>query len=208
MARDNLKNIRLTVANKAAELIAEEGITDYHFAKTKAAKFLGFSTKEKLPSNNEIDQALIAYKNIYQKVSIDIIHELKKTMLKYMKMFAEFNPHAPSQILDGYISKYPIVEINLYHDDVKAIEYILLNNRIAFETIDINLYGKGSKKKSNRNIPIYKIEDEFIPVHLKVYDLNDIKFKKNNLLKARGLDLKGVENYEPNSALLDTQQPV
>ena len=68
--------------------------------------------------------------------------------------------------------------------------------------------GKGNKKKSNRNIPIYKIEDEFIPVHLKVYDLNDIKFKKNNLLKARGLDLKEVENYEPNSALLNTQQPV
>ena len=65
MTRDNLKNIRLTVANKAAELIAEEGITDYHFAKTKAAKFLGFSTKEKLPSNNEIDNALIAYKHWY-----------------------------------------------------------------------------------------------------------------------------------------------
>jgi len=27
-------------------------------------------------------------------------------------------------------------------------------------------------------------------------------------LKARGLDLKEVENYEPSSALLNTQQPV
>ena len=123
-------------------------------------------------------------------------------------MFAEFNPHAPSQILDGYISKYPIIEINLYHDDLKSIEYILLNNQIAFETIDINLYGKGSKKKSNRNIPIYKIEDEFIRVDVKVYDWNEMKVKKNKLLKARGLDLKEVENYEPNSALLNTQQPV
>ena len=64
MAQDNLKKIRLTVANKAAELIAEEGITDYHFAKTKAAKCLGFSAKEKLPSNNEIDEALKEWKKV------------------------------------------------------------------------------------------------------------------------------------------------
>ena len=51
MSKEKLKNIRVTVANKAAELISEEGITDYHYAKTKAAKFLGLNTKEKLPSN-------------------------------------------------------------------------------------------------------------------------------------------------------------
>ena len=117
MAQDNLKKIRLTVANKAAELIAEEGITDYHYAKTKAAKCLGFCAKEKLPSNNEIDEALIAYKNIYHRADFAIIQELKKITLKYMKLFEEFNPHAPSQLLEGYISKYPTIEINLYHDD-------------------------------------------------------------------------------------------
>ena len=208
MVQDNLKKIRLTVANKAAELIAEEGITDYHYAKTKAAKCLGFSAKEKLPSNNEIDEALIAYKNIYHKADFAIIQELKKITLKYMKLFEEFNPHAPSQILEGYISKYPTIEINLYHDDIKAVEYILLNNQIHFETTDTSLYRKGSKKKSNRNLPIYKIESDLMPIQIKVFETNDFKIESKNLLKARGMDIKALESFEPNLFLEDTQQPV
>ena len=208
MAQDNLKKIRLTVANKAAELIAEEGITDYHFAKTKAAKCLGFSAKEKLPSNNEIDEALIAYKNIYYRADFAILQELKEITLKYMKLFKEFNPHAPSQILEGYISKYPTIEINLYHDDIKAVEYILLNNQIHFETTDISLYGKGSKKKSNRNLPIYKIESDLMPIQIKIFEANDFKIASKNLLKARGMDIKALESFEPNLFLEDTQQPV
>jgi hypothetical protein len=208
MAQDNLKKIRLTVANKAAELIAEEGITDYHYAKTKAAKCLGFCAKEKLPSNNEIDEALIAYKNIYHRADFAIIQELKKITLKYMKLFEEFNPHAPSQLLEGYISKYPTIEINLYHDDIKAVEYILLNNHIHFETTDISLYGKGSKKKSNRNLPIYKIESDLMPIQIKVFEANDFKIGSKNLLKARGMDIKAVESFEPNLFPEDTQQPV
>ena len=208
MAQDNLKKIRLTVANKAAELIAEEGITDYHFAKTKAAKCLGFSAKEKLPSNNEIDEALIAYKNIYYRADFAILQELKEMTLKYMKLFKEFNPHAPSQILEGYISKYPTIEINLYHDDIKAVEYILLNNQIHFETTDISLYGKGSKKKAHRNLPIYKIESDLMPIQIKVYETNDFKIGSKNLLKARGMDIKALESFEPNLFLEDTQQPV
>ena len=208
MAQDNLKKIRLTVANKAAELIAEEGITDYHYAKTKAAKCLGFCAKEKLPSNNEIDEALITFKNIYHRADFAIIQELKEITLKYMKLFKEFNPHAPSQILEGYISKYPTIEINLYHDDIKAVEYILLNNQICFETTDTSLYRKGSKKKSNRNLPIYKIESDLMPIQLKVFEANDFKIGSKNLLKARGMDIKALESFEPNLFPEDTQQPV
>ena len=125
-----------------------------------------------------------------------------------MKLFKEFNPHAPSQILEGYISKYPTIEINLYHDDIKAVEYILLNNQIQFEITDMSLYGKGSKKKSNRNLPIYKIENDLIPIQIKVFETNDFKIGSKNLLKARGMDIKALESFEPNLFLEDTQQPV
>ena len=59
MGKENTKHIKLAIASKAAELISQEGIRDYHFAKKKAAKYLGFSDKEVLPSNNEIDKELI-----------------------------------------------------------------------------------------------------------------------------------------------------
>ena len=110
--------------------------------------------------------------------------------------------------MEGYISKYPTIEINLYHDDIKAVEYILLNNQIQFEITDMSLYGKGSKKKSNRNLPIYKIESDLMPIQIKVFETNDFKIGSKNLLKARGMDIKALESFEPNLFLEDTQQPV
>ena len=44
------KNMKVSVANLAAQMIMEEGIKDYLFAKKKAAKSLGLKRKSK-PSN-------------------------------------------------------------------------------------------------------------------------------------------------------------
>ena len=57
MIFDSINNNRLIVARRAAEVIMEEGITDYLFAKKKAAKYLGLLPSENLPSNQEIDNA-------------------------------------------------------------------------------------------------------------------------------------------------------
>ena len=66
---------------------------------------------------------------------------------------------------------------------------------------------KEIKKKSNRNIPIYKINNDYFPIQIKVFDSNDIKSKNKNLLKMRGLDIEKFENFDPNFYLEDTQQP-
>ena len=46
MARQS-KHIRFQVAHKAAQMMAEEGISDYAFAKRKAAKFFGLMSRTK-----------------------------------------------------------------------------------------------------------------------------------------------------------------
>ena len=45
------KNIKVSVANLAAQLIMEEGIKDYLFAKKKAAKSLGLNEHASLTTN-------------------------------------------------------------------------------------------------------------------------------------------------------------
>ena len=70
------------------------------------------------------------------------------------------------------------------------------------------MYGKGSKKKAHRNLPIYKIESDLMPIQIKVFETNDFKIESKNLLKARGLNIKAVESFEPNLFPEDTQQPV
>ena len=194
MGKENTKHIKLAIASKAAELISQEGIRDYHFAKKKAAKYLGFSEKEILPSNYEIDKELILFKNLYQKIDHDLVQNLKKEALKIMILFEHYKPFISNQFLEGIITKYPIIEINLFTDDIKEIEYILLNQNIHFEIIDVNIH----KKNAAKTLSIYKIDGYEFPIELKIFDTNELKIQNKQILKARGLSLKELEKFDPN----------
>ena len=194
MGKENTKHIKLAIASKAAELISQEGVRDYHFAKKKAAKYLGFSEKEVLPSNYEIDKELILFKNLYQKVDHELVQNLKKEALKIMILFERYKPFISNQFLEGIITKYPIIEINLFTDDIKEIEYILLNQNIHFEISDVNIHRKNTLK----TLSIYKIDGYEFPIELKIFDTNELKIQNKQILKAKGLSLKELEEFDPS----------
>ena len=125
MIYDSKNNNRFIVAARAAEIIMEEGITDYLFAKKKAAKSMGLLTRDNLPSNNEIDNALKNYQNIFQEqIDLGIIKKIKKEALNTMLLFKDFNPHLTGQLLEGLIPKFPKIQINLFTDNIKEVEYV------------------------------------------------------------------------------------
>ena len=84
---------------------------------------------------------------------------------------------------------------------MKEVEYILLNNNIPFETKDFNISEKRTKKQSLKKIPLILIERGNVPVELKIFEPHDQKRNKKNLMDMRGLDLKQLSNFDPNSLL-------
>jgi len=205
MAKDHTKNVRLSIASKAAEIIMEEGINDYQYAKKKAVRYLGLDASDILPSNDEIDKALINYRLIFTaEIDIDLVKILKTEALAIMAFFADFNPYFVTQIFEGLLPKYPIIQINLFSDNMKEIEYVLLNNNIPFATKDFNISEKRTKKQSVKKIPIILIESGSIPIELKIFEAHDQKINRKNLMNMRGLDFKQLSNFDPNSLLSDT----
>ena len=197
MIFDSANNNRSIVASRAAEIIMEEGVTDYLFAKKKAAKSLGLLTNDNLPSNHEIDNALKEYRNIFQEqVDSETIVKIKKEALNIMTLFKDFNPHLTGQLLEGLIPKFPKIQINLFTDNLKEVEYILLNKNIAFDIKDKLYQDKLSKKKSTKTIPAFILEGLWFPIELKVYFENDIRSKKNNLLSNKGMDIKKIKEFD------------
>jgi hypothetical protein len=200
MVFDSKNNNRSIVATRAAEIIMEEGVTDYLFAKKKAAKSLGLLTNDNLPSNQEIDNALKEYQNIFQEeVDSAIINKIKEEALNTMVLFEDFNPHLTGQLLEGLIPKFPKIQINLFTDNIKEVEYTLLNNNIAFDVKDTIYQEKLSKKKSTKTIPAFILEGIWFPIELKVYFENDIRSKKNNLLSSKGKNIKAIREFEFDS---------
>ena len=57
---------RASIANAAARLMAEDGITDFHLAKKKAARQLGLPDHVAFPDNAEVEAELRIYQRLYR----------------------------------------------------------------------------------------------------------------------------------------------
>lgn len=92
-------------ASAAARLIAEDGITDYHLAKRKAARQQGAPEHTALPDNAEIDAELRAYQALYQADEQgEILQQMRETAIELLELFSDFTPY-----LTGYrSSKAPL----------------------------------------------------------------------------------------------------
>ena len=167
--RDN--NLRLHIAYLAARLIAEDGIADYATAKQKAARQAGLSDANLLPDNAEIEAALRDYQELYQKEEQPLhLRRLREVAVEVMREFAEFRPVLVGSVLSGTAGQFSEVNLQLFTDDVKALQIFLLNRRYRFE--------EGSKRMNRggdraEEVPQITLEWEDATVTFTVLDQDD-----------------------------------
>ena len=130
--RDN--NLRLHIAYIAARMMAEDGIADYGTAKQKAARQAGLADANLLPDNQEIEEALREYQELYQKDDQPAhLRHLREVAVKVMREFGEFRPALVGSVLSGTAGLHSDVNLQLFTDDPKALTLFLLNRRYRFE---------------------------------------------------------------------------
>ena len=172
MARQS-KDIRFQVAHKAAQMMAEEGISNYAFAKRKAARFFGLLDGDTLPSNNEIKEALRTHQAIFLTEDQTLrLKELRLESLNLMKKLNIFNPYLIGNLAEGIVSKYPVINIQLRTDELKEIEYFLINNEITYKIKDKKINNAGKEI-----IPILIFENNVALIELSINP--NINIKKN-----------------------------
>ncbi len=126
--------MREQLAHQAAKLMAEDGITDHAFAKRKAARQLGASDTQHLPSNQEVDDALHSYRSLYQQDSHpSILHQLREEALATMRLLEPFHPYLTGSVLSGTAGRSSDINLMLFSDDVKAVLLFLFKHNIEFE---------------------------------------------------------------------------
>ena len=126
--------MREQLAQQAAKLMAEDGITDHAFAKRKAAKQLGASDTQHLPGNQEIDEALHSYRALYQHESHPgILYQLREEALAAMRLLEPFHPYLTGSVLSGTAGEHSDINLMLYSDDEKAVLLFLLKHNLEFE---------------------------------------------------------------------------
>ena len=141
MAREVGRNpLRVSIANAAARLMAEDGIEDYGQAKRKAARQVGATDARQMPTNDEIDAALTLYRSLFQRDHTLQLRELRELALEVMRELAAFNPYLTGSVLRGSAGKYADIQIQLFCDNAKSVEHYLLGKGVQFKSAQSQLY--------------------------------------------------------------------
>ena len=202
------KNIKISVANLAAQMIMEEGIKDYLFAKKKAAKSLGLNENLNLPTNSQIDEAIDDFNKIFNpNIDIEFLQQFKNQALEVMNIFKNFKPHLMNQLSQGIIPKFPEIKINLFADNLKDVEYVLLNSELSYDFKEVKMNIKEGKP-SIKSIPTIYLDNLSIPAEIKVYFEKDFFDFKKNFLQNRGLTINKVLSFDITSLNPSTSPPL
>jgi hypothetical protein len=162
--------MRARIAAAAARLMAEDGIDDFALAKRKAARQLGAADTQSLPANDEIEAELRAYQSLYQgEEQRERIHELRTVALAAMRSLADFNPYLAGPVLKGTAGRYADIDLQLFTDDLKAVELFLLNRNLAYAVSEQRHYCGGEP----RAVPVLRLDWDGVPVNVAVYAAKD-----------------------------------
>ncbi|TCV82402.1 hypothetical protein EDC63_12136 [Sulfurirhabdus autotrophica] len=157
--------MRERIAQLAARMIAQDGMQDYSLAKRKAARQLGVNEIHSLPGNREIEQAIRAYQDMYQKNDHLIqLQLLRKAAYSYMRLLEKFNPYLVGPVLNGSASWNSDVNIQLATENVKEVELFLLARKIPYQSA-IKRIKVGIEQ---HEIPVYKLLEDGVVIELAV----------------------------------------
>ena len=132
--RPSSNHARASIASLAARLMVEDGITDFHHAKRKAARQLGLPDHTTFPDNAEVELELRAYRSLYGDAGdAELLRAQRQTALQILEMFADFCPYLTGSVLDGTAGEHSTIDVLLFADSAKEVEIFLLNRGVEFD---------------------------------------------------------------------------
>ncbi|BAL26027.1 hypothetical protein [Azoarcus sp. KH32C] len=146
-------------------MMAEDGISDFGFAKRKAARQLGATDADALPNNAEIEAELRAWQALYQdEEQAERLLEMRRAAVDVMRLLGEFRPYLTGGALDGTAGRYTEVDVELYPESAKEVEIFFLNQNIRYE------HREPRRPAPNTPEAILSFDWDQVPIRLSIYE--------------------------------------
>ena len=197
--------LRQEIAAAAARIVALEGVSDYLSAKKKAAIQLGLTPNKNLPTNQEIENALISYQGLFQSdKNRQVLLEFRQTALQAMKLLSKYRPLLVGPVVSGTVTRSSEVVLHLYSDDVEQIGLYLNECGIPCSVSEKNLRLDASTSLA---FPAYRFVADQIAILLIVFSEKDrnlspissITNKPMQTMSLAGLEAVIAEDLDPTS---------
>jgi len=158
---------------EAARLVVDEGM-EYTAAKRRAARDLGRRGRQpELPSNEALEDEVRAHIALFcADTQPAELQALREVALLWMQRLAEFRPHLSGAVWRGTATRLSAVHVDLYCDDPKAAEIMLVNAGVNYDVGSVQRPGAeplcvltvGSRSAGLRDL---------VSVHLHLHDFDD-----------------------------------
>jgi hypothetical protein len=162
------------IAGMAARWVVEEGL-EYGPAKRRAVKQLGLGSRAPMPSNDELEDAVMDYIAVFcaDSQAADLA-ALRRLALTWMTRLAEFRPHVSGAVWRGTATSNSDVYLQLFCDDSKSAEIFLIDHDVKYLARTVT----GFKGESVDTLSVHAFcaeLNEEIGVHLMIYDYDDVR---------------------------------
>jgi hypothetical protein len=196
--------IRYQVAAEAARIIATEGLHDFHAAKRKAAERIGINERLALPSNLEVQDALLTYQNLYGGAQhSQNLEKLRQAALQAMTLLEKYSPRLVGPVLDGSAGQHSRVSLQVFSDAAETLVFDFLERGLAFRQEQRRLRGSA---RDHVNVPVFVIDMNGSTVELLLLPTISIRQSLPSPIdgkpqaRASRAELEGMLNLRPSAA--------
>lgn len=162
--------MRQRLAQEAAQILAETGSRDFFAAKRKAAEHLDAADTRNMPSNSEIEEALMTYQRLFRaEQQPNELRRLREVARHAMIFFADFKPRLVGSVLRGSADANSTITLHVSAGTTEEIDVFLMEHNIPYKTSERRLrFGV----ELYHTLPAYRFLAENTPLEVIVFPLD------------------------------------
>ena len=165
------KQLRTLLIQKAAQIMNEEGVSQYLDAKKIASKRLFGKQLKNLPSNGEISEELYRISQFQRPIEHDEqLYFMRIRAIDVMQKLHPFSPRLIGSVSTGRIREGSDIDVHIFADEIAELCNYLDNLDWAYEMEKVTIQQQGKLVEYTH---IYLQFD--YPVELSVYPKKEIR---------------------------------
>ncbi len=157
------------VAVVAARIMQEQGL-DFLAAKKKAALKLGLGERAALPTNRQVEEAMLEHQRLFfDDAAQETLVLLREAALEVMHQLANFDPRLVGAVLSGAITAGTAVELHAFTDSPEAVAVNLIDRNIDYRLVERRIRVRAEQYELT---PVYCFVHNDIDIDVYVFSLN------------------------------------
>lgn len=149
-ARDRSNALSERLAYEAARIVVEQGVTDFHAARRKAADRTGILDRRHWPSNEAIKDAVLTQRRLFAVIPHECqSRAIRGEAVQAMRMLERFEPRLVGAALTGVGDRQAGVELFLFADRPEDVLFALMEYQIPWREAERDLRYRGGQRSAH-----------------------------------------------------------